>query len=250
MLFKIKKHLYSRSNFTVVTPSEWLKQVASQSPLLTERNIRCINNGLNLELYQPVAKQQARQILGIESGFQVVLFASSHWSAAFKGYAYFERAILSLKETKPNLFLLGFGIGDFSEELKSKFPTLTLGYVNHEKIKSLSYSAADVFIFPTMAEAFGNVAIESMSCGTPVVGFKTGGLADSIVHLETGYLAEPGNVEDLARGILTLLNDDRLRENMAEKGRERAIDKFTLEIQAKNYLEAYKKEIEMFKSLN
>jgi glycosyltransferase involved in cell wall biosynthesis len=246
-LFKIKKKLYSQSDFTVVTPSQWLKEIASSSPLLSNHKIVRVANGLNKELYhQPLTKQQARKALGIEDNCKVVLFGAAHWSAPFKGYYYFEQAMLKIKNIKPDLLLLGFGTGDFSEELKSQFATLALGYIDQVRFKAIIYAAADIFIFPTMAEAFGNVAIESMFCGTPVVGFNTGGVADTIVHLETGYIAQKGNIEDLSRGILTLLNDDQLREDMSKKGVERVADHFTSEIQAKGYLEVYQEEIERF----
>lgn len=246
LLFKIKKYLYQRSNFTIITPSEWLKKIAALSPLLENRKIVCINNGINQDLYQAIPKSQARQALGIPENVPVVLFGSAHWSAAFKGYAYFEKALLKIKDELPDVYLLGFGNGQFSESLEKQFKSLAFGYINHGKIKSLIYSAADLFIFPTMAEAFGNVAIESMICGTPIVGFKTGGVADTVVHLETGYLAEPGNVEDLAQGILTLLNNAQLRENLAKNGIERVKNNFTSLIQAQHYLKIYQEEIETF----
>jgi glycosyltransferase involved in cell wall biosynthesis len=245
-LFKIKKSLYSQSGFTVVTPSQWLKEIASSSPLLANHKIVRVANGLNKELYQPLTKQQARQALGIDNNCQVVLFGAAHWSAPFKGYSYFEQAILNLKNSKPNLLLLGFGTGDFSEKLKSQFATLALGYIDHVRFKAIIYAAADIFVFPTMAEAFGNVAIESMFCGTPIVGFDTGGVADTIVHMQTGYIAKKGSVEDLAKGILTLLDDHQLRENMSKKGIERVANNFTSEIQAKGYLEVYQEETERF----
>jgi glycosyltransferase involved in cell wall biosynthesis len=245
-LHKIKKSIYSKSKFTVITPAQWLKELASASPLLHNKKIVCIPNGINNQIYKSQPKQQARQALGIEiePERQIVLFSAGTWTAQNKGYPYFEKAILNLKVLIPNLFLLGFGQGDFSETLKTEFETLALGYIDHPKLKALVYSAADIFVFPTIADNLPNAVLESMACGTPVVSFNTGGVPDMIEHMETGYIAERGNIEDLANGILTLLNNDDLRESMAKKGIERIAKNFTSELQARRYLEIYQKEIE------
>ena len=63
------------------------------------------------------------------------------------------------------------------------------------------YSAADVFIAPSLAESFGYVILESLCCGTPVVAFNVGGIPDLIVHKENGYLAKYKDADDLAKGI-------------------------------------------------
>ena len=68
------------------------------------------------------------------------------------------------------------------------------------------YSAVDVFVTPSLADNFPNTIVESMACGTPVVGFNVGGIPDLIKHKVTGYLAEYKNANDLSAGIEWVLS--------------------------------------------
>jgi glycosyltransferase involved in cell wall biosynthesis len=246
-LCKIKKDIYSKSKFTVITPSEWLRSVALSSPLLFGHNIICIPNGINNNIYKPRTRTEARKALGIEilSNTLVLLYSAGDWLAKNKGYNSFEKAILKVSQSlTKNLFLLGFGKGDFSTQIKSKFQTLALGYVDHPNLKSLIYSVADLFIFPTIADNLPNAVLESMACGTPVVSYDTGGIPDMIKHMETGYIAKHKDVNDLAHGIKTLAENDELRTKMSQKCVRAISENFTSEIQASRYLEIYQEEIE------
>jgi glycosyltransferase involved in cell wall biosynthesis len=70
-------------------------------------------------------------------------------------------------------------------------------------------------------EPFGQVAIEAMACGKPVVASAVGGLADVVVHEETGLLVPPGDVAALRAALGRLIADPALRERMGAAGRER-----------------------------
>ena len=81
--------------------------------------------------------------------------------------------------------------------------------------------------------------MESLACGTPCVAFDIGGMCDMIEHQENGYLAKPFNVEDLARGIAWVLEDEERLQKLGSNGREKVEQNFTLEIQARKYLSLY-----------
>lgn len=80
------------------------------------------------------------------------------------------------------------------------------------------YAVADVFVFPSATETFGNVVLEAMACGTPVVGADAGGVGESIVHEETGLLCKPGNVPDFAEAMLRLYEDRGLGARLGQAG--------------------------------
>ena len=69
-----------------------------------------------------------------------------------------------------------------------------------DKLKFI-YSASDILLTPSILEAFGQVAIEAASCGTPSIGFENTGLSDAIKHKQTGYLAKYLNKNDFDNGI-------------------------------------------------
>ena len=104
----------------------------------------------------------------------------------------------------------------------------------------LDYSAADVMIVPSLQEAFGQTASESMACGTPVVAFAHSGLLDIVEHKKTGYLAKPYEIQDLSHGINWILNSTNY--NMLSKfGREKIIKEFNSPVVADRYIEMYQK---------
>jgi glycosyltransferase involved in cell wall biosynthesis len=85
-----------------------------------------------------------------------------------------------------------------------------------------AYASADVFAFPSDTETFGNVVLEAMASGLPVVGVDRGGVRDSIFPGETGYLTPPGEVEPFAQALLGLVKDPLLRARMGTRARAEA----------------------------
>src|SRR5690606_24489696 len=103
---------------------------------------------------------------------------------------------------KRNITLLIFGTGP-NDKLKSSIPFKTkfMGYISDDYTTNLVYNASDVFVAPSLADNLPTTIIESMCCGTAVVGFNIGGIPDMIKHKENGYLANYKDAEDLAVGI-------------------------------------------------
>ncbi|RFB09641.1 glycosyltransferase family 1 protein [Bacillus sp. HNG] len=85
------------------------------------------------------------------------------------------------------------------------------------------YAASDIFVFPSSSETFGNVMLESMASGTPVVGVKAGGVKNVVQEGVTGYLCEPGNTKDITDTIQHLLENDGVRNRMGMEGRKYAL---------------------------
>jgi L-malate glycosyltransferase len=88
---------------------------------------------------------------------------------------------------------------------------------------------ADVFFLPSEYESFGLSALEAMACGVPVLASNTGGLPEVVRHGVDGLLVEPGDVEGMSRGLLSLLSDDAMRARMGEAAREAATSRFRRE---------------------
>ncbi|RUT00236.1 glycosyl transferase group 1/2 family protein [Dulcicalothrix desertica PCC 7102] len=242
--WKLKNWVYSQSNLTIVTPSHWLTKQAQQS-MLKRFPIYHIPYGIDTEAYQPLDSEQCRYLLGIPNNKKVLLFAAEILKDTRKGGDLLFKALQSLPASlKAETVLLTFGFsGDtISEQLGIK--AINLGYISSDRLKSIAYSAADLFIFPTRADNLPLVLQESMACGTPMVSFKIGGVPDLVRPNITGYLATPEDAQDFSNGIVQLLEDRKLHGQMSQNCREIALAEYTLEVQTQRYIELYRQVLE------
>ena len=111
---------------------------------------------------------------------------------------------------------------------------LVLDYISDEHQMATLYSAADVYVTPSLMENLPNTIAEAMSVGTPCVGFHTGGIPEMIDHLENGYVARYCDVDDLARGIDYVLDHD-----LREAARQKAAVSYSEDAVAKQYIRIY-----------
>jgi glycosyltransferase involved in cell wall biosynthesis len=203
--YRKKMKLYDgANNFYFVSPSRWLYNTARQSLLTKNKPLFYIPNVLDAKVFKPYNKTVARQLLNLNENEIIIAFGAVSVTSPYKGWPYLVEALKLLKQqdTSDNISVLIFGSGysktvDDAIPFKKKF----MGYLSDEYSTALVYNAADVFIAPSLAEAFGFVIMESLSCGTPVVGFNTGGIRDMIDHKKNGYLAEYKNTNDIVTGI-------------------------------------------------
>src|SRR5690606_19576207 len=100
----------------------------------------------------------------------------------------------SLRAAKEVAHLTGlmFGAGAIARD-DALPPLVSTGYLSTPQAQATAYSAADVFVIPSLAEAFGQTALEAMACGTPVIGFETGGIPDMVRPGDTGLLVPVGD---------------------------------------------------------
>ena len=125
-----------------------------------------------------------------------------------------------------------------------KFPdgmrSVSLGQISSEPLLSLIYSLADVFVMPSVQEAFGMTGIEAMACGAPVVAFDTGGPRDFVKDGVTGRLVPVGDAEALAQAIAEALSW-HYRSSLQARCREHVLSAYTLAAQATAYRSLYQR---------
>jgi glycosyltransferase involved in cell wall biosynthesis len=203
--FKNKQHLYSKyKNLYFVSPSKWLFNCAKESLLTKDKPVFYIPNVIDNTLFKPFDKKIAKRILNIDPEQTVIAFGAVSINSPYKGWSYLQKAleILYQKNELGKVLVLIFGSG-YDKNIADSIPfeTKFMGYLCDEYSTSLVYNAADIFIAPSLAEAFGYVVFEALNCGTPVVGFTTGGIPDMIRHKENGYLAKYKDAADIAEGV-------------------------------------------------
>lgn len=239
--WRLKDWIYERSQLTIIVPSTWLQKLA-QSSLLQRFQIHHIPNGIDTEAYYPMDPEQCRAALGIPAQKKVLMFAAASLSDPRKGGDLLYQALKQLPAAlKDESVLLTLGGGEATLEHDLEIQCLRLGYANGDRFKSIAYSAADLFLFPTRADNLPLTLQESMACGTPIVSFEVGGVPDLVRPGTTGYLAEPENSADFANGIVELLEDSALREWMSHQCRAISLSEYSVELQAHRYINLYVK---------
>ena len=242
-IWQRKAKAWSNLNLTIVTPSRWLADCARKSLLFQNLRIEVIPNGLNTQVYKPIDKTMARKSLNLPLDKHLILFGAINSTVnKRKGFHLLKPAIqkLSQEHNSNNIELVIFGASQPSQVPNFGFKTHYLGRLHDDIGLALVYSAADVMIVPSIQEAFGQTASESLACGTPVVAFEITGLKDIIDHQHNGYLAKPFDVDDLAQGITWVLEDKERLINLSKNAREKVERNFSLEVQANSYLSIYK----------
>jgi glycosyltransferase involved in cell wall biosynthesis len=203
--FNKKIKLFSKyNNLFFVAPSKWLYDCAKQSALTKDKLVKLIPNLLDNIIFKPFDKNTAKQALNIDTSDRVIAFGAVSIENAYKGWPFLKSALQLLKQdiSFKNTTVIIFGSG-YNKEIEEAIPFKTqfMGYLEDEYSTALVYNAADVFIAPSLVEAFGYVIMEALSCGTPVVGFEVGGILDMIKHKENGYIAKYKDAEDVCTGI-------------------------------------------------
>ena len=209
--------------------------------MLNRFPIHHIPYGIDTNSYQPLDKLSCKKILGISKYKKVLLFGAESLKDSRKGGDLLVKSLQILPESlKSETIILTLGNGGESITSDLGMQVISLGYISGDRLKSLAFSAADLFIFPTRADNLPLVLQESMACGTPMVSFDIGGVLDLVRHNITGYLAKSEDTQDFSNGIVKLLEDDQLRQTMSENCRAIAISEYDLETQAKCYMELYR----------
>ncbi len=234
-LFLEKESAYASGKIHFVACSQWLKNLAGESPLTQFHSLSDIPNPLNISFYAPKSKIDTRKLLGLPLYKKIVLFAAVKASDKRKGVDYLIEASQEF-ENRDVLFMIA---GTNGEEIARNLSTksLVLGYISPENMPNL-YRAADLFVTPSLQENLPNTIMEAMACGTPCVGFETGGIPEMIYHTINGYVAQYRNAEDLARGIRWILFEAD-SEELSENARSKVVMDYAQEKIANRYLQIY-----------
>ena len=240
-----KSGVYNRippTRFHVVGASHWIAAEAQRSSLFNRFPISVIPYGIDTDVFRPMP--EARRLLdalGVSPTARIVLFVSDWMGNPRKGFDLLDAALHS----RPlcNVALVSLGRGD-RPRLQSQMPHVHLGGFTEDRMVALAHSLADVFVIPSRQDNLPNTVLEAMACGTPVVGFKTGGIPEMVRDGVNGLLAEAGDVADLADALATLLADEPRRAAMARAARDLAEREYTRARQGERYLRLYESVLE------
>ncbi len=196
-----------------------------------ESKIEMIPNAVDTRLFSPDCESFLESTCGISK--PAVLFVGR--LVEDKGVRYLMQAFAEVVEAVPHAKLVIVGRGPQETELRKLQESLALknvfflGAVESRFMPNV-YVGSDVLVLPSVHEPFGNVVVEAMACGIPVVGSYIGGIKDTIVHGVTGYHVQPRDSKSLSRYLIRLLEDVSLRKKLGENARKNVLERYTVEL--------------------
>jgi glycosyltransferase involved in cell wall biosynthesis len=241
-----KRRAWRRKKFHVVAVSNWLADQARRSALFARSNVDVILPGVDTSRFRPHNPAVAREILGVPHNRPIIGFAAINPASPRKGWKHLFEALQILRsraftsETAPLLVRVG-AVPTKQRRACNGLETIDVGFLEDDLSLALVYSACTVVAVPSTQEAFGRVAIEALACGTPVVAFSGTGVADAVHHGRTGYLAELGSAEDLARGLAACIEGTGVPQSIRELARDTAEKEFSTRVQAARYAALYER---------
>lgn len=228
------KYLNSE-NITLVVLNEQFKNIARVSPMFQKSRIELIRNGIDTTLFSPRDRISARKNQRLPQKKKILFYLASY-NSLIKGFKEFTETVheLFVLDQVGEYFLVL--AGSMPDNINFPFPHKHLGYLDDARLKQV-YSAADVTVLPSLEDNLPNILLESLSCGTPVAGFKVGGIPDAIEDGKTGYTVEKGDTRALAEKIKDLCSQDG--EKLRKACRAYAKEYFCQEKQAASYKALY-----------
>jgi glycosyltransferase involved in cell wall biosynthesis len=241
-IWQRKAKAWAELDLTIVALSSWLGDCAAASSLFSHRRIEVIPNGIDTQTYRPIDRPTARALLNLPQDKRLILFgAVNAASDQRKGFHLLQPALQSLRQRLPSddVELVVFGASKPENPPDLGFAIRYLGTLNDDLSLALLYSAADVFIAPSVQENLANTVLEALACGLPCVAFKIGGMPDLIEHQRNGYLAQPYQIEDLAQGMLWILENAERYHKLSNAARQKIATEFTMEATGTKYLSLF-----------
>jgi glycosyltransferase involved in cell wall biosynthesis len=217
-------------SMTIVSPSQWLKNESQNSSLFKEFSTHLIPYGLDHKVFKKRDKRFSRDFFNIPLNKKVVLFVADNIDNSRKGFEYLKKACESLERNDVILCSIGFN----KPSINSSIQTLHLGEIKDDRIMSLVYSLSDVFVIPSLMDNLPNTVLESLLCGTPVIGFPVGGILDMIQNNLNGIISKDISVGSLEKSLNLFLEE--AVEWSSEEISKNSLEKYALNIQAEKYI--------------
>jgi L-malate glycosyltransferase len=223
----------------VTSVSRFLREKTLTNFNIKDKNIDVITNFIDTDLYKPSSEYRIRQ-QHAPNGEKILMHISNF--RPVKRVADTVRILHSVLKSVPAKLLL---VGDGPERAEAERVSRELGVSEHVRFLGKQtalpeiLAAADIFLLPSQSESFGLAALEAMSCGVPVVATSSGGIPEVVVHGETGYIAEIGDTDRMAKYVVELLTNSKKHQRFAEAARERAVSEFDTKLLVPSYEAVY-----------
>ncbi|GAX88868.1 glycosyltransferase family 4 protein [Effusibacillus lacus] len=223
----LKKMLWSYLNWfhsnceRTYCPSSATKEILEANGI---PNVEIWSRGIDASRYQPQNRNpHIREKYGIDDSKLLLLYVGR--MAPEKDIDILLESFHSLpQDVADRVHLMMVGDGPLMSKIQQQQETSITwtGFLRGRELAEM-YASCDLFVFPSSTETFGNVALEAMASGLPVVGVEAGGVLDIVTHMKNGLLCHARSVESFREGIALLVRNDNLRLQMAHFARIQAV---------------------------
>jgi len=235
----IKKKIYLNSRLNVATPSQWLMDQVDQSilkPGIT--NARVIPNGIDQEVFRPGDKAEARRHLNLPKEAHILLFlAAGNRTNPWKDYETLDSAVQMLSEKLKGQHLILLASGQLEKNKHYNNVSIRhIPWLDNKTELAYYYHASDLYLHAAHAENFPNVILESLSCGLPVIGTRTGGIPEQIQEGSNGHIVPQGDPEAMATKAFDLLDKPETLDCFSKNAANQAKGIYSEERMVRDYL--------------
>jgi N-acetyl-alpha-D-glucosaminyl L-malate synthase BshA len=208
------------------------------------KEIEVIPNFVDTQVYKPMKDDCIKRRLAAKG--EKILVHTSNFRQVKRVTDVIKIFDIVQKEIQSKLLLIGDGPD------RSECERLTRQLDLNDKVKFLGkqeglveiLSCSDLFVIPSQSESFGLAALEAMACGLPVISSSVGGLPELVKHNESGFIAEIGDVERMAKYAIDLLTNEKKYKIFSKNSRDRAVNLFDISKVVPLYEEHYRKIME------
>lgn len=236
-LFRYKQRMLGKSKFDVIVASRWMLNMVQTSPMLSRVRIHHVPFGLDLSFFSQAAAPNSRLRFGIPAEALVICFRSD--TSEFKGLNHIIQALEEIHCEQP-VYLVTFATKGLMLRFADRFQLVELGWTHDEELTRDAFVASDIFLMPSMAEAFGLMAIEAMACGKPVISFEGTALPEVTFAPDVGIAVPMGDTKALANALQHLIDFPEERKERGRKSRIIAEKHYDAEMQADRLAAIYR----------
>jgi glycosyltransferase involved in cell wall biosynthesis len=234
---KLRRRAATSGDIHFIFPSRWIQSEAEKSLPIQGRS-HFIPNGFDPVPYMFPTRHEARERLGLSAHEKVVLMGAHSLVNPYKGATFALQAVRSVSDLDPVALVLGHPSPEVQEVLQG-VRVITPGFVAEKARLANYYAAADLLLFPSLADNLPIMIQESMAAGSPVLAFNTGGIPEMIEHDKTGWLVERRNQAALNSTLRSILVQG-VPVNMGVSAKEAIHRSFSMDDFVSRHLELYR----------
>jgi len=234
----IKKKLHQNKNIHLITPSQWMADMAMSSNMLKEHPC-VLSNGVDIENFKALEKDKLKKGMNLPLDRIIILLSAGNLLDERKGAKYAVEACDKIKDLNPYLIIVGM-MDEHAKDIFSEFDYFEAGYLSDDLSLNQHYAAADIFLFCSLADNQPLVILETMASGTPIIGFKTGGIPEMVEDNKTGFLVEQKDIDRLEE----VLRETIQKQTYIQWGinaRKKAVLEYSYEALLENHKKYYEK---------